>query len=259
LLLAPGGLTEALHLAHEAWAETAADDPGRPGRAANLAMVLSAFDDRSSIEMLQEVINSLPAGHIRRSVMLVNLGAARYETPDPVEQRRAIDNWREVALEPAAVTTDRLEAALRWGAAAQRFGLADQALAAHRCAGELLPRATWRGIGTASRQHRSRRWQGLAGAAAAAAIDAGDLRAAVELLESTRGVAWSQLLELRSDLAMLVEKHSELAAALCRVRDALDTPSAEEAEYPPWTATGWGERPPGLTRVCIARTPTVII
>lgn len=155
LLLAPGGLTEALQLAREAWADIPADDPSRPSRAANLAVVLSAFDDRGSIEMLQEIIDSLPAGHVRRSAILVNLSAARYETPDPIEQRRAIDNWREAALDPAAVTTDRLEAAHRWGAAAQRLGLADQTLAAHRCTAELLPRVSWRGIGTASRQNRS--------------------------------------------------------------------------------------------------------
>lgn len=61
-------------------------------------------------------------------------------------------------------------------------------------------------------------------------------------------MAWSQLLELRADLAVLAEKHGELASGLVRVRDVLDTPPAEEAESPPWIATGWGERPPGLTR-----------
>jgi hypothetical protein len=82
------------------------------------------------------------------------------------------------------------------------------------------------------------RWQGLAGTAAAAAIDVGDLRPAVELLESTRSVAWSQLLELRTDLAVLAEKHAELATGLVRVRGALDTPPVEEAEFPPCIATG---------------------
>lgn len=74
--------------------------------------------------------------------------------------------------------------------------------------------------------------------AAAAAIDVGDLPPAVELLESTRGVAWSQLPELRTDLAVIAEKHAELATGLVRVRDALDTPPAEESEFPLCITTG---------------------
>jgi tetratricopeptide (TPR) repeat protein len=115
----------------------------------------------------------------------------------------------------------RLHAAEEWGTAAlgQPDG-ARSALDAYTHAVRLLPLSAWRGIDERSRERvlsNSR----IAGGAAGAAIAAGHPHQALELLEQSRAVGWSQQLELRSDLTALAAAAPATAGRLAAARTAM--------------------------------------
>lgn len=67
---------------------------------------------------------------------------------------------------------------------------------------------------------------GLATIAAATALNAGkEAHLALELLELGRGVIATLLLEMRTDISDLHNKHPELAKILKSLRDELDSPA----------------------------------
>jgi hypothetical protein len=67
-------------------------------------------------------------------------------------------------------------------------------------------------------------WSGLAADAAACAIHAGYPERAVELLEASRSVLWTQILNLRTDLIELAQRAPDVATRLDQIRAQLDIP-----------------------------------
>ena len=236
-------LGEALLYARQARQETQPDDPHLALRIANLVAAHSALATKGSpgersalIAAMREAAAQLDDGSPYRAPALVNLGVmlygdatGRHAGPDRLE---AIDTWRQAAQAPAAASMDRLQAAYRWGAGAFHAALVELAAAGYAYAAGLLPQVAWHGIEARERQRVDAEWQGLAGEAAAAALTAQSAPQAVELLEGTRGVAWTQLLELRSDLTRLGEQHPDLAGRLTRIRLDLDTRDAGRVDPP---------------------------
>jgi hypothetical protein len=83
-------------------------------------------------------------------------------------------------------------------------------------------------LARADQEHRVAGLRGLGREAAAAALQAGAVETAVELLEHGRGVLFSQMLDARSDLTDLRAARPELALDFDRWRDALDRPERAE-------------------------------
>jgi hypothetical protein len=96
------------------------------------------------------------------------------------------------------------------------------ALDGYRKAVELLHLLAWFGMGRSSQERWLARVPGLAQDAAAWALFAGDQEKAVEVLEQGRGILWSQLLDLRTDLAASGAVPGELTSKLAAIRAELD-------------------------------------
>lgn len=143
----------------------------------------------------------------------------------------AIPVLHEATRAPAAPITIRLTAAADWTRALENTGATAQArYTAYREAVELLPLLAWRGSSRADHERLLAEQTGLASVAAAAAIDADDPGAAIEVLEHSRSVLWGRMLDLRTDLAGLRAADPDLADRLDAVRAALDTTSPTAAD-----------------------------
>jgi hypothetical protein len=143
----------------------------------------------------------------------------------------AIPLLREATRTSAAPITIRLGAAADWTRALEITGATASArYTAYREAVELLPLLAWRGSSRADHERLLAEQSGLAAAAAAAAIDADDPGAAIEVLEHSRSVLWGRMLDLRTDLADLRAADPDMADRLDAVRAALDAPSPTAAD-----------------------------
>src|SRR5207248_1540665 len=82
-----------------------------------------------------------------------------------------------------------------------------------------------------ARERRLSDWEGIAAAAAASALAAGQPDRAVELLERGRAVLWAQVLQTRDDFAVLGERDPELCERLRGLAAALEAagPAGEPA------------------------------
>jgi tetratricopeptide (TPR) repeat protein len=230
-------LDESIEVARAAVQVTPTRHPDRAAVLFNLGAALHARFDRvgeladldESIEIGHATVRAIPAGHPERAAALVNLGDAlrdRFErVREPSEAAAALAAWREATAVAAARLSVRMIAARSWGLlAAQRRRWPD-AVDGYAAAVGLLPLLAWRGVSRASRERLLADWGGLAADAAACAIAANQPNRAIELLEQGRGVLWSQLLEIRTDLDALRGTDPRLAAELAAARDDLDRPT----------------------------------
>ncbi|MFJ3791258.1 hypothetical protein [Kitasatospora sp. NPDC090091] len=210
--------------------DAAARHPALGALVGNLASyLLDRFELTGSTADLDEAVSSCRTGLRMRGQQAANLGvalgralAARFEAiGDPADAREAVEVRRAFAEDPSGRTESRLAAAVEWGGFALDHGLPD-ALQAYRTAVPLQRLAVSLGADRADRERILARWRGLAGDAAEAALAADDPVVAVELLEQGRGVLWSQLLDLRTDLAQVERRAPELVRRLVSVRKRID-------------------------------------
>jgi tetratricopeptide (TPR) repeat protein len=143
---------------------------------------------------------------------LVHLGAAKGKKNLLSEAMASYSTATEV---PGAPTLVRLVAAHEWAGVTVRAGLGWQAARVpYAVAVDLLPVLAFRGAARPDNEHRLREHTGLTGDAASCATASGDPAGALALLERGRAVLWSDLLDLRTDLARLDVEAPELAARL---------------------------------------------
>lgn len=114
----------------------------------------------------------------------------------------------------------------------------DQAYLAAKTTIELVPLLSPPSLQTKDKQHLLSEVVGLASDAAALALIAGKgPLAAIQLLETGRGVLASSLQDLRADLSVLQQKHPELADSFITLRDQLDAPPSQSQNDPEATNT----------------------
>jgi tetratricopeptide (TPR) repeat protein len=212
--------------------------PIRPRHLSNLGNALRARSERAgheaeldqAVACLTEALDLTPADYPARPDYACNLGAALQNRFERRQQRAdlnlAISVLRDGAKVPTGSPARRVAAASGWGLCARLAGDLESAVAGYTSAIELLPLMAWHGLDQASREHHLKEWAGLASAAAAAAVAAGDPARAVELLEAGRSMLWTQALHLREDLAGLRERAPELAEVLDASRTVLNTTSS---------------------------------
>ena len=108
----------------------------------------------------------------------------------------------------------------------------------------------WRGTAwMATRAELLAQYAGVGCDAATCLVLDGRAESAVELLEQSRSVLWTQALNLRSDLTLLAEKAPDMAERLDRARNFLDRPVAEVIPSSPQVASGdasFGGPAPGM-------------
>ncbi|GHJ36354.1 CHAT domain-containing protein [Streptomyces sp. TS71-3] len=211
----PGSADHGIFLRNRAVALTTAAQVGRDTTLLDQA-VTSA---RQAVEATQP-------GDARRTEWLWSLGLILQQrhqaTGDDGDQAAALACWREAARDPYGDPDMVTRCALHAGRLAAQRGDIDGALADYGLAVRNLPTAAWHGMRTEVRSDTLRRWSGLASEAAGAAIAAGQPATAVEMLEQSRSVLWTQALHLRSDLGDLARSHPALAERLTALRTRLD-------------------------------------
>jgi tetratricopeptide (TPR) repeat protein len=197
---------------------------------ADLDAAIAAF--RSSAERV-------PVGFPDRALDDYDLGQALAARAEHLEQagdcagaardrQAALTAWRSAAQSASAAVPVRLAAADRWARTALATGDLAGAVTAFALAIELMPRLSWRGLPRPDQERLLLEWNGLAGEACAAAIEAGLPRRAVELLDAGRSILWEQQLNLRRDASALAADRPDLASRLrelCMSIRALETGS----------------------------------
>jgi hypothetical protein len=216
-----------------------ASPAGHPGPADLLHMLSRALHARfgqtrdpadlaEMIAIAQAATDAAPAGHPNQVGYLATLGSGHWSRylrdGDAHDREDAFRLWRAAAGISAGRALLRLNVALHWGRIAAEHEIAGEAETAFAVAIDLLPLEAWPAPGQHTRPDFLSGRTGLAGDAAASAINAGHLRHAVELLEQGRTVLWSQALHLRGDIDDLRGEQPDLAERLDALRAVLDSP-----------------------------------
>ena len=230
-------LDEAIDLGRQALAALPAGDPSAAGLLSNLGNFLSwryrgsgdSADLDEAVSLGRQATAAIPSEHPDLAMYLLNLADSlytRYEhSQNATDLDEAITFWQQASKVKAGQPQIRLSAAEKSGFAAAKAGRFAEAFDSYTVAVGLLPVVAWHGLDRATRQEHLAKFGGLGANAAACAILANRPEAAVELLEQSRSVLWTQALNLRSrDLARLADKAPDLATRLDRIRDVLDAP-----------------------------------
>ncbi|MEU7358983.1 MULTISPECIES: CHAT domain-containing protein [Streptomyces] len=215
-------------------------DTARPGsadhslflrsRAVALAMAARVRRDTALLDQAvttaRQAVEAARPGDARRAEWLWSLGRILQQrhrvTGDGADQAATLRSWREAARDPYGNPDMVTRCAVHAGRLAAQLGDIDGAVADYGLAVRYLPTVAWHGMRTEVRSDTLRKWSGLASEAAGAAIAAGQPATAVEMLEQSRSVIWTQALRLRSDLGDLARSHPALAERLTMLRTRLD-------------------------------------
>ncbi|GLZ41988.1 hypothetical protein [Actinokineospora sp. NBRC 105648] len=230
----PADIKTAVDAGRAALELLSADHPARPAVLSNLQNALAVryelagdpADLDAAIAAVSDAVDLVPPGHPGRAAYQSNLGLGLWTRGAEDDRARAIAAWRSAAEAQAAPVAVRLKAAGRWAEAATSEGSVS-AVDGYATAISLLPLLTWRGV---TRRDQERVLAGittLTGDATAVATEKGDLGRAVELMEQSRAVLWSQFLDLHTDTTHLEETAPTLARRLVEIREQLNTPWPE--------------------------------
>ena len=174
----------------------------------------------------RRAVAATAADHPDRANYQDNLGNAletRFaQSGDRVDllEARAADATASRAT--TASISARITAAWGWGRVGMLAGDPIDALVGFELAAELLPQLAPCRLARTDREYGLGQLAGFAAQAAAAAVAAGRLGRAVELLEQTRGVLLAEALDARSDRTALRNQHPALAQRLDRMIEALN-------------------------------------
>ncbi|MCE6994978.1 CHAT domain-containing protein [Saccharothrix sp. S26] len=208
-------LDRAVDLLREAVAITDPAHASLPMHRLNLASVLRARYDRrggaddvtEAVEQSRQAADTIPADDPRRASAWLTLGLVLGLRHDrhrvATDYDDAVTACRAAVESPSATPVVRASAALAWAFLAARHADWPSAVEGFGVAAALLPQAVWHGVERGARERRLDRWEGVASAGAAAALEAGEVELAVELLERGRSVLWSQALQTRDDASVL--------------------------------------------------------
>jgi CHAT domain-containing protein len=228
-------LTEAIETCRQA-VDASPGGQVRGNHLATLARMLTA--DRTDLTALDEAVavgrravSMASAGHPQHVIAAYSLATAHARrfraTGDKADRVAAVDLARAAALSPVGKPDLRMRSAQLW--LTETIGLRDFDAAAR--AGEagvaLLPVLAWRGLDRNEQEQRLADVSGMATLAAAIAIETGNPRRAVELVEQGRSVLWGQALQIRGDLSALRAAAPALAGELDRTRHSLNRLATE--------------------------------
>lgn len=175
-----------------------------------------AGDDlTAAVSALRAALAAVDAdGRSYASIALDLAGALTHTGESSAEALRLLT---ATARSPAATVMTRFEAA----AAAAQLEALPAALGWWRTAVEFLPALAWRGSRYRDRQTAIKKCAGVARTAAACAGEVGEPAEAVSMLETGRGILWSQLLETRTALDRLTTVRPDLADRMTLIRTEL--------------------------------------
>ncbi|RSM82745.1 CHAT domain-containing protein [Kibdelosporangium aridum] len=197
-------------------------------------------DLREAVDSMTAALQGISEDSPRRAYVLTHLAyahahLAEAEAEDNVaraHRRAGIATWRQAATTPTASAHWRAEAARNWGREAADIGDFADAVEGFTTAVGLLDLVAWRGLSREDQERLLADFQGVAGAAAACAIQAGMPERAVELLEQGRGVLLAQALDMRAEHEDLEAHAPDLAEQLADTIEALAADSVWTGQQP---------------------------
>ncbi|MBG0854162.1 CHAT domain-containing protein [Streptomyces spinoverrucosus] len=236
----PADAEEAIDRLRHAIRLCPAGHPQRPLLLTNLCTALLApdRDDPAAVAeaagAARTALRATPEDHPQRASSLSTLGQtlvvrARLDD-DPGDLATAFDLFRQattIATAPAAV---RFRAARAWAVAATVAGEWHEALDAYRAAIAELPLLAWHGLDRRDRLDALGHAAGVAGEAAAVALNTGRPHEALRLLEQGRGVLLAQALDARDDMTDLRDRAPHLADRVQEIRARLNQPPTDTAD-----------------------------
>lgn len=237
-------LEEAVQVCRAAVLATSAGDPGRTAGLNTLGTALRARFERTgtpadldeAIQTTREAADAIPADDAQRVTSTINLGnllAIRFRRgAAAADLDEAVRLLTEVSDMETAPPFERVRAAASGGLLVSETD-PGRAAALLESAVLLLPEVAARGLG---RQDQQRLIGALAGVAShAAALALADperpeperATRALRLLESGRGLLLAQILQTRTDLTELRERHPRLAERFAELVGVLEQPLPE--------------------------------
>ncbi|KAL2011079.1 hypothetical protein VTN00DRAFT_3797 [Thermoascus crustaceus] len=230
-----GEIKEAISYRERAIAITPADHPERSTYLAGLATALAGrckmyqdvhYLDRA-ICLQSEALQSTSPDHADRAERLSNLGSMLWQRfqlkEDAADRQRYFQCFQEGWECRNAAPSLRIKLARKLAITLKEDAKHEEAADILEEAVALLPTTSPRYLDDVDKQHVLQEFYGLASMAAAAALDARrDPSRALELLELGRGVAAGLLLDMRTNLSDLSQKHPDLAKQFEYLRDELD-------------------------------------
>ncbi|RJQ77770.1 CHAT domain-containing protein [Pseudonocardiaceae bacterium YIM PH 21723] len=194
-----------------------------------------------AIDLTQQALAATPPDDPSRARLLLTEATGvftRYRsTGEPIDRDVALAAARKAAADSSTDTVTRLRAGMLWTEIAISADRYADAVTGFEGVIELLPRIAARELHRGDQEHRLAQWTGIASAAAACAIESGDLEKAVQLLEQGRGVLLARELDVTAGLPRLHATHPELARrleglrlSLAVVYEASDEGPGREAE-----------------------------
>ncbi|KAJ1300337.1 hypothetical protein OPQ81_005158 [Rhizoctonia solani] len=142
----------------------------------------------------------------------------------------ALDSYRSATQSLAGSPRAKFSYAVLWAKQASKHSFLN-CIEAYQTAIELLPQFIWLGATTTQRYQDLEEARDLAASAAYTAILSSKNALALEFLEHTRCVVWSQNLMLRSPLDRLRSLHPALATRLQTVANQLHRAGSESREF----------------------------
>ncbi|MFD0385345.1 hypothetical protein ACFQ2B_32945 [Streptomyces stramineus] len=224
------------------------DHPARAACLANLSIALLARFQRpgqhvgpddaaevdEAVDAAREAVRATPEGDPRRSQYLSNLAVALLVRVPLSRSRADLRAVRKTFRQATGVATApplaRFRAARTWAKVTASLGRWPEALDAYRSAVAELPLLAWHGLDRTDRLDALGRAAGLAGDAAAVALNARRPEEALQLLEQGRGVLLAQALDARDDMTALEERAPALAARIREIRALLNTDPTDLAD-----------------------------
>ncbi|KAJ7140769.1 CHAT domain-containing protein [Mycena epipterygia] len=229
-------IDEAIQLYRDTLALRLPPNPDRAGSLNNLAVALvhqfqqqgNVEDIDEAIQLHQEAIVLWPAPHSGRASCLGSLGTCLLEShahaPDSIALSDAILAYQE-AMYSSISPLDQFKAAKAWAMTADKYHHSS-AIQAYSTVIGLLPQ-----LAAFDRDLQSRQTilishsDNLGSNAAALAIDLGQYKVAIELLEAARSIFWAQSLHLRTSLDDVQHAHPDLAAKFTELSQKLEQSS----------------------------------
>jgi tetratricopeptide (TPR) repeat protein len=205
--------------------------PGHPDRSISLNNLANAlytrFEQSGRMEDLEDAISShrqalslCPPGHPNRSSSLRALANALFTRSEKLCKIEDLDEsfalYEQAATDLSSSPHNRLTAAIDWAAKARRYHH-KSIICAYSLSFQVLDHCLISHPSIESQQTflaTAHIPKSLASDAASAAIDAGDLEAAVELLEQGRVILWSKMQQYKHPLDQLRQIDRELADLL---------------------------------------------
>ncbi|MCR3749181.1 CHAT domain-containing protein [Lentzea californiensis] len=240
---------EVVGLISAALEATPAGHPARTGRRMSLAQALLHRSDTSSarqddqaeaLRIMREQLAEYGANEPRRFVAAFVLATALLSRTNSLAEAARL--LQEVVRAPQAPAETRLNAGVSWAVLTERAGSPAEAIGAWDEVVRLLSLVAWQGLPRSDQERFLVQYQRHVARAATFAINAGDARGALDLLEHGRSILWQQEGSADPELgagewAVVLTAHGESGHAIIVGHDgvrAVGLPGSTAPEIDRW-------------------------